>query len=63
MKKSNPCRFVDQSIEDSQGNVLPGGPKDYPEIVGRAKALILSLETGDEHIYDSDTNTITRYKK
>lgn len=63
MKKSNPCRLVSQCVEDSQGNILPGGPGDYPEIVGRAKALILSLETGDEHVYDAYTNTITRYKK
>jgi len=55
LKKSNFCRLVGQSV--------PGGLKNYSEIVGHAKALILSLETVDEHIYESDTNTITRYKK
>lgn len=62
MKNSNPCRLISQYVEDSQGNILLGAPHNYPEIVGLAKELILSLETGDEHIYDAYTITIKRCK-
>lgn len=42
---------VTLAVVDQLGNELPGQPQDYLDIVNQCKALILTLETGIEHVY------------